>query len=174
MDSCARWCNIQINVYQTHLKKPTRVTLYMVIWHYILLTNHSEVLPVCPFAMLSLPNVHLPKQNGADRGTNRTNQSQQNLVLSHHGHPVHSNSIIVIKTAPHTRWNSIFKGLRPNASKGVMYCVVSTLLFPGDVTMATHAELPINSLLFLPFPHWQPEMGIRGTRVSVAFASLHY
>ena len=22
MDSCARWCNIQINVYQTHLKKP--------------------------------------------------------------------------------------------------------------------------------------------------------
>ena len=27
--------------------------------------------PVCPFAMTSLPNFHLPKQNRADRGTNK-------------------------------------------------------------------------------------------------------
>ena len=32
---------------------------------------HSRVPPVCPFAMQSLPNLHLPKQNWANRGTNQ-------------------------------------------------------------------------------------------------------
>ena len=47
----------------------------------------SEVPPVSPFAMPSLPNFHLPKQNWVGRGIN-PNQSQLNLISNHHGHPV--------------------------------------------------------------------------------------
>ena len=47
----------------------------------------SGVQTVCLFAMLSQPNFYLHKQNWSVQ-MNKPNQSQQNVVSKHQGHPV--------------------------------------------------------------------------------------
>ena len=43
---------------------------------------YLKVPSVCPFAMPSLPNFHLPKQNRADRGTNSKTEESKSTKYS--------------------------------------------------------------------------------------------
>ena len=58
---------------------------FEIIFHWLQYGSCS----ISPFAMPSLPNSHLPKQNLAGKRS-KPNPIQQNLMSSHHGQPVDS------------------------------------------------------------------------------------